>query len=75
MGQTQLGAAAEEMMYVYACPLEHHRYWWPEDITDEYASLPCEVCGASCEIVATFGYVPWDWEATMTAAVEGDPSL
>lgn len=72
MIQTQLGAAATETMYVYACPLEHRRYWWPDDIRDEYAGLPCEVCGGSCNLVDSFEYVPWNWEDTIAAAVEGD---
>lgn len=68
--QTQLGAAATETVYVYACPLDHRRYWWPDDLTDEYASLPCEVCDASCVLVDSFTYVPWDGEDIITAAIE-----
>lgn len=72
MMQTQLGAAATETMYVYECPLEHRRYWWTDNLTDEYADLPCEVCDASCVLVDSFEYVPWKAVETIEAAVEGD---
>lgn len=47
-------------MYVYECPLGHHRYWYRE-YTE--GGILCEVCGGSCHPVDEFTYNPFDFQA------------
>lgn len=51
----------DETMYIYECPLHHHRYWYPEEM-GKYESLPCETCGASCDEVDQFAFNPFNFE-------------